>query len=297
MTMHQPAQPQLVVLPNAVRGEGGVTTTSETLAKSPLGRGGKRRLGVREQRECRDYIGAIGAALQRQRALADSGQAVVGIEQCRDAIPVAQALETGRRENNRRILAVVQFLQPRVHIAAKRLDVELRIALAQLSLAAQARGTDDAVRRHFSERRISVGHPGVTRVVALHDSRQHEAGRHVHRHILERVHCEIGAAVGHRLLELLDEKTLAADIGKRLIDNAVALRRQAEQRQLTRRIVRMKMIADVLRLPHRQGRFAGGDDELSGCRKRGGHQGNRTELQDAEDAKRSSALRYRTPRF
>jgi hypothetical protein len=82
-----------------------------------------------------------------------------------------------------------------------------------------------------------------------------------------------------------------------LIDDAVALRRHAEQRQLTRWIVRLKMIADVLRLPHRQGRFAGGDDELSGCRRRGRHQGNRTELQNAQDAKRSSALRYRTLRF
>ena len=113
------------------------------------------------------------------------------------------------------------------------------------------------------------------------------------------MHREIGAAIGHRLLQFLDEKTLAADIGKRLIDDAVALRSQAEQRQLTRRIVRVKMIADVLRLPHRQRGFAGGDDELTGYRRRGGHRGNRnrTELQDAEDAKRSSALRYRALRF
>src|SRR2546421_2213492 len=125
-TCNQPAQPQLVVLPNAQRGEGRVTTTSETLTKGTLGRGRKRRLGVREQREYGDYVGAIGAAFQRQRALADSGQTVVGIEQGGDATRVAQALETGGSENDRRILAVVQLLQPRVHIAAKRLDVEPR---------------------------------------------------------------------------------------------------------------------------------------------------------------------------
>src|ERR1700687_1807297 len=83
-------------------------------------------------------------------------------------------------------------------------------------------------------RGVSLRYPGVARVVALHDRRQHEAGRHVHRHILERMHREIGAAIGHRLLELLDEKTLAADIGQRLIDDAVALRGDAQQRYLTR---------------------------------------------------------------
>jgi hypothetical protein len=32
--------------------------------------------------------------------------------------------------------------------------------------------------------------------------------RHVHRHILERMHGEIGAVLVHRLLELLDEQPL-----------------------------------------------------------------------------------------
>jgi hypothetical protein len=40
---------------------------------------------------------------------------------------------------------------------------------------------------------------------------------------------EIGAVVGHRLLELLDEKALAADFGERLLEDAIALRGEAEQ--------------------------------------------------------------------
>ena len=77
------------------------------------------------------------------------------------------------------------------------------------------------------------------------------------------MHREIGTAIAHRLLELLDEESFAADIGQRLIDNAIALRRQTQQRYLTRRIESAETMRDQPRLPHREGRFAGGDGEFS----------------------------------
>ena len=50
------------------------------------------------------------------------------------------------------------------------------------------------------------------------------------------MHGEIGAVLAHRLLELLDEQTLAADIRERPILDAIALRRDAAQDDLTIRI-------------------------------------------------------------
>jgi hypothetical protein len=43
------------------------------------------------------------------------------------------------------------------------------------------------------------------------------------------MHREVGAAVGERELELLDEESLAADLGERLILHAIALCGDAEQ--------------------------------------------------------------------
>ena len=75
---------------------------------------------------------------------------------------------------------------------------------------------------------------------------------------------QIRAAIRHRLLELLDEEPLAADIGQRLIERAIALRGQAEELDPARRIERAEPIAHVLGLPESERRLAGGDDEFFG---------------------------------
>ena len=75
------------------------------------------------------------------------------------------------------------------------------------------------------------------------------------------MHGEIGPALGHRGLELLDEQALAADVGQRLVEDVVALRGQPQQRDLAVRIQRREAIADVPRLPQRQRGFARRDDQ------------------------------------
>ena len=109
------------------------------------------------------------------------------------------------------------------------IDREQRIALAQLRLAAQARRADARAAGQLREIEIAIRDERVARILARGDRREREALRHVHRHVLQRMHGEIGAALGHRDLELLDEQALAADVGERLVEDPVALRRHAER--------------------------------------------------------------------
>ena len=63
------------------------------------------------------------------------------------------------------------------------------------------------------------------------------------------MHGEIRAALEHRALDLLDEETLAADVGKRPILNAIALRR--DRHELNRMPQALQLRGDPVRLPTR----------------------------------------------
>jgi len=116
-------------------------------------------------------------------------------------------------ENDRVVAALVELAQACVHVAAKRLDHEPRVARTQLAFAPQAGSADARARRHRRKRRVRVGDEGVARVFALGDCGQHEARGELRRHVLHRMHRNVRARVGERPFELLDEKPLAADLG------------------------------------------------------------------------------------
>ena len=69
--------------------------------------------------------------------------------------------------------------------------------------------------RQLIQRGKLVRDEGIARILARRDGRQHEAFRHHHRHILHRMHGEVGLAFLHRHFEFLDEQALAADFGER----------------------------------------------------------------------------------
>jgi hypothetical protein len=54
----------------------------------------------------------------------------------------------------------------------------------------------------------------VARVFALQHGGQRKAFRQLHRHILERMHGQVGAAFGHRHFQFLHEQALAAHFGQ-----------------------------------------------------------------------------------
>ena len=89
--------------------------------------------------------------------------------------PKPEPLQAGRGEDDRVVSAFVELAQARVHVAAQRLDDELRKALAQLRLAPQARSADDRAVGQRVERVVAIGNERVARVLARHDRGEREA--------------------------------------------------------------------------------------------------------------------------
>jgi hypothetical protein len=104
--------------------------------------------------------------------------------------------------------------------------------------------------------------PGVARVLALHHATQRKAVRQFHRHILERVHGDVGAPLFQRHLKLLDKKTLATDLAERAVQDLVAQRGHAQQGDAVATLLQQRLY--VFGLPQGQAAFPGGDGDGNG---------------------------------
>ena len=104
----------------------------------------------------------------------------------------------------------------------------------------------------------------IARILALQDRSDFETGGQHRRHVLHRMHGDVGRAGEQRLFDLLGEQALAAGIGKRPVLDSVA--RGAHRDDGTDRIERVrvpamrrrKCLARDARLRERQGRAAAG---------------------------------------
>jgi hypothetical protein len=90
--------------------------------------------------------------------------------------------------------------------------------------------------RHPGQIGVAAGYERVARVLALADRGQRKLPRQGHWQVLHRVHGDIGALARQRFLELLDEQALAADLGERNVEPAVALRGETENADLHARV-------------------------------------------------------------
>jgi len=191
---HRAAQMQRAVAPYGVRGERHFATAAERARHRAFRLDRERGVFIVQRCEPRGEIGAVRANLDAERALPRCRQALGRIEQRTDARFQTETLQTRRREDDRRVLAAVELGETRIEIAAQRPHFEMRKARANHRLATQARRTDDAPRRQRIERCVMRRHESVARIFALHDGAEREAFGQFHRHVLERMHGEIGAA-------------------------------------------------------------------------------------------------------
>jgi hypothetical protein len=95
----------------------------------------------------RQQIGTISANFDPQRALPWRRQTVFRRHHRSNTFGQPEALEARGSKNNRGISAIVEFFQPRLQIAAQRLDHQMGIAPTQLAFAPLAGGTDDTAGR------------------------------------------------------------------------------------------------------------------------------------------------------
>ena len=226
--------------------------------------GGDAGVGIGVVQRCQQgvQLGAVGADLNAQRALAHGRQAFRRRQFLADALAQAQALQAGGGQDDGVELAVVQFAQAGLHIAAQRLDHQMRKAGTQLRFAAQAGRAYHGAVRQLVQAGVAVGNQRVARVFALADGGQGKAFGQVHRHVLDGVHGDIGAAFLQGQFQLFHEQALAADFGQRLVEDLVALGGHAQDFHGQLRVQRLEAGFDVFGLPHGEFAFAAGDDEL-----------------------------------
>ena len=220
---------ELIALETRMRRQRHGAAAAHAAADGALGRDGEPGGHVRQWGQCGHQVLAVAAHLDTQSALSGGGQHLGAVEFGANALLQAQALEAGGRQNDGVVLAFVEFAQAGVEIAAQRLDLQVGAQRLQQHLAAQAGGADDSALRQVLQAGVARRDKGVARVFALHHAgEKHALGQH-HGHVLERVHGNVGAAVGQRGFEFLDEQALAAHLAQRAVQDLVAQRGHAQQ--------------------------------------------------------------------
>jgi hypothetical protein len=99
------------------------------------------------------------------------------------------------------------------------------MARGDLRLAPQAGGAYHRARGQRGQALVLRGDECIARILAREDRRQREAGRQFGRHVLHRVHRDVGAALGQRRFQFLHEQAFAALFRKRHFQQLVAARR------------------------------------------------------------------------
>ncbi len=161
------------------------------------------------------------ANLDAERPLADGRQRHLGGQPLRHAPDEPEAKKARRRQHDGVELALVHLTEPRVDVSADRNEAHVGARLAERHDAPQAarphpRASGEG-RKHTVPRRDEH----VTRIAATRQAGEHEPWWEPGRHVLDRVHGEVGAPLEESLLNLLDEEPLAANLRERAVLNPV----------------------------------------------------------------------------
>src|SRR5690606_30735381 len=108
--------------------------------------------------------------------------------------------------------------------------------------------------------RARDGH--VAGILALRHTPDRQPRCQIGRHVLHRMHGDVGPAVEDGLLDLLDEKSLAADLAQSAILYPIAGGRHVQLFDLERRVARAEISDEGSSLGQRQGALAGGNGQL-----------------------------------
>ena len=202
-----------------------------------------------------------GARLDRDRALADRGGKLVHRKQRGCDIRTAEALEAGKRQQRCVDDAVVELAQPRLDIAPKRHDAEIRPQSFHQRLPSQRSGADHGPLRQLRDRRGLAADEDVAHVLARQAGDKRQSIGQPGRQILGRVHGEIDLVRQQRLLDLLGEQPLAAGLRERAILDRVAGRADDVQGDphLVESVGGGEACAHLVRLRERQRRAARAD--------------------------------------
>ena len=247
------------------RAAGAVEHGEEGALGGHRGRGvGVVDLGDQSARRC-----VVGAGLDADRALADRRQKFIDVEQSRCGVKQAEPLQAGDGEQRRVGFAGLDLAQPRLDVAAQRHDGKVRPQALDQGLPPQRCRADHRAARQIAQGFGLSADEGVARILARQKRRQHQAGRQHGGHVLRRMHREVDGAAEQRVLDLLGEQPLAAEVVERPVLDDVA--GGADDLDLDPRGIeaagRGEAALHLARLHQRQRRAARADAQNGGCRR------------------------------
>ncbi len=175
----------------------------------------------------RDELLLPGAHLQRKRALCRLGQHQLDRKAQPDLGVQAEPVEPACREHERVEAALARLAQPRLDVAAQRLDRDRRLEGEQLRLAPHRSRADSHPGAYFvgSDQRVAW-------VIALEIRTDREPFGVGRGHVLRRMDGDVDPSGEQRLLDLLHEDTALADLAERARAIAVACGRDRHEREL-----------------------------------------------------------------
>ena len=248
--------------PRRVGSERHAAAATESTRHGTLGLHREPGGAMGQQRQLRAQRMRVAAHFDAERALPGARQHPLRLEARTNALRQTETHQPGGREHDGVVAAVVELAQACIEVAAQRLHIEVRPQRDQLHDPPQARCADSGAQWQFVERAEVVGDKSIARVFTFEHRRQLETFGQVHRHVFERVHRQLSAALFKRRFELLDKQPLATDLGQAAVEYLVAARRHAEQRHRHSKTPHQQ-VAHMLGLPERQTAFAGRDE--GGC--------------------------------
>ena len=127
-----------------------------------------------------------------------------------DELRLAEAIQSGRGEDDGVVFSLLEFAQAGVDVAAQRMNVEVGADGFELRLAAQAGGADARALGQFLKARIVTRAEGVARVLPFSDGGDFESWRKFGGQIFQRVDGEIDASGGEGFFDLFGKHAFGA---------------------------------------------------------------------------------------
>ena len=251
---HEAVERELVVDNGRVDADRCRAAALELGQEGALGNAAQQRVLVVQPIDHRDHLDVGAATLDAQGALAHGVHADRGRQDLRDPIVVLHALEAGSGQNDGVELGlegVVQLGEACLQVAAYGLELERRVLGLELRDASQRARADHAVGVEVGERVLdalpALGHDErVARVFARrHAAYGQRVGQLLARHVLERVHDQVDVVRLERVLELLGEEALVADLLQRHVEYLVALGIEVDDLERALRIQALHLLGNA----------------------------------------------------
>ena len=243
-------------------GNGHLAAAFQPGQKAALGIHANAGGAVFQARQQDEQIIIVLSAFNAQRALAHGGQKALRVQRRHVRGAESQPVEPGGGQDDGVVVAVPQFAQPRVHIAAQAGNTEVRPQGQQLGLAPQAAGAHMRALRQGVHIGVIEGKETVGAGLARRHAAQDQPFGQNHGHILDAVHGQVRPPVQQGLFDFLHEQALAAHFGQGHVQNDVAPGLDHVERNRQFGVLSFQAAFDVLGLPESQTAAASGDDEM-----------------------------------